>query len=65
MGVPPAALPEAGEPLVPPTFPVDSVDSVDSVEDATDLVDVGRRCLEEAVGPLRGRRRPRAVLGRR
>ena len=69
MGVPPAALPEAGEPLVPPRPPV-------PVEDPADLVDVGRGRLEEAVGPLRGReavgplgrrrgRGPRAVLGSR
>ena len=60
VGVPPAALAEAGEPLVPPRPSV-------PVEDPADLVDVRRGRLEEAVGPL-GRRRgrgPRAVLGSR
>ena len=56
VGVPPAALAEAGEPLVPAR-----VGTADPVEDPADLVDVGRGGLEGR----RGRRGPRAVLGRR
>ena len=58
MGVPPAALAEAGEPLVPARV---GPAAADSVENPSDLVDVGRGGLE---GGRRGRG-PRAVLGRR
>ena len=57
MGVPPAALAEAGEPLVPASV---GTANADSVEDPADLVDVGRGGLEGGRG-----RGPRAVLGRR
>ena len=61
MGVPPAALAEAGEPLVPARVGPANAAAADSVENPSDLVDVGGGGLEGG----RGRRGPRTVLGRR